>query len=172
MTRPYLASEDSELLRRALASYSGGACLEIGAGNAGTLVDLSVRFGTVVGTDLAMPGMVDWRARGADFVLADRARCFRSESFELVVFNPPYLPSEEVSDPAVDGLKDGAEVPLSFLREALRVVTRQGRVVFLLSDTSPRGEFEEICGKAGFQMRQVAEMRLFYERLCVFEAAR
>lgn len=169
--RPYLASEDSALLRNSLGGYSGTACLEIGTGNAGTLEELSRRFELAAGTDLVRP---DPRIRGeqsVNFVLADRASCFRDSSFDLVAFNPPYIPSGTIGDVAVDGGREGTEVPLSFLREALRVVKKNGKVVLLLSGENRVDELEILCATKGFRMRKVAEERLFYERLFIYEAS-
>jgi len=164
----YLASEDSALLRKALGEHSGQACLEIGAGNGGNLVDLAGRFELVVGTDLVRPGMDDWRD-GGNYVLADGASCLRGSAFDLVAFNPPYLP-EEVEDRAVDGGR-GLEVPKRMLREALGAVKRDGEVMFLLNDHANVQEFEEICAEEGFRMERVRAQRVFFEELAVYRAS-
>jgi release factor glutamine methyltransferase len=170
-TRPYLASDDSALLRSTLEGYSGSRCLEIGAGNGGNLIDLSRSFDLTVGSDLTRPGMGDWSLAGADYVLTDRAGCFRDGTFDLVVFNPPYLPSNGVDDPATDGGERG-DVPLGFLREALRVVKSSGKTLMLLSEENPVDEFKAECNRRGFGLRRVATRRLFYEALTVYEASR
>ncbi len=115
--------------------------------------------------------MHDWKDAGADFVLADRGSCMRDESFDLVVFNPPYLESPDVTDVAVDGGVQG-EVPLAFLREALRVVKGTGRIMMLLSDGNPVGPFESEGMRRGFRMEKVSERRLFFEKLTVYELRR
>ena len=165
----YISSDDSALLRSALGGRSGGACLEIGAGNGGTLVALAGGFVLAAGTDIARPAMRDWKER-ADFVLADRASCFRGGVFDLVAFNPPYLPGRRTGDQAVDG-GPGLELPLTFLREALRVVKKGGSVVFLLNHEADLGSFERECARRGFGLRQVASERLFFETLFVYEAS-
>ena len=165
---PYLASEDSALLRRALKGRSGERCLEIGAGNGGNVVALAERFGMVVGTDLVSPSMRDWREAGVDLILTDGASCLRSGVFDLVAFNPPYLRAE-VEDGAVDGGSQ-LEVPRKFLREALRVARKDGVVVFILSDGADRREFSKICEEAGFALRPLASERMFFEELTVFSA--
>ena len=169
--RPYLSSEDSRLLREALGPYSGERYLEIGAGNAGGLVKLSKRFSTVVGTDIVRPSMSDWREAGASVVLTDGASCLRDGSFDLVAFNPPYLPVVVGGDVAVEGGEE-LEVPKRFLSEALRVVAPGGRVVMLLNDSSPMGPFEEECAKRGFRLQVLAKRRVFFEELTVYEAMR
>lgn len=166
---PYLSSGDSALLRRALTGYSGGTCVEIGAGNGGNLAELSKRFALVVGTDLVRPSMSDWRG-GANFVLADRATCVRDSSSDLVAFNPPYLAENVTEDLAVEGGSD-LEVPKGFLRDALRAVRGTGAVVFLLNDTAEVKEFESICAGRGFGIRRIASLRVFFEELAVYEAA-
>lgn len=171
MSGPYLASEDSALLRSALTGYSGGRALEIGAGNCGNLIELAKKFDTVVGTDIARPGLTDWKGSGASFVLADAGSCLREESFDLVAFNPPYLRAEAAGDAAVEG-GVSLEVPLKFLREALRTVKRTGRVVLLLNTEARLGDFEEECSRRDFRLRRLAGRRLFYEELVVYEASR
>ncbi|MGD0318656.1 MAG: hypothetical protein ABSB56_03035 [Nitrososphaerales archaeon] len=170
MSGPYLASEDSVLLKGVLKTYSGGSALEIGAGNCGNLIVLAQSFETAVGTDIVMPGMTDWRDSGADFLMADGASCLRLGSFDLVTFNPPYLPFEVADDPSTEG---GAalEVPMRFLRDALRAVKLTGRIVMLLNDQAAIGEFEAECSRHGFRLAKVATKHMFFEDLSVYEAS-
>jgi release factor glutamine methyltransferase len=167
--KPYIASEDSALLRSAVKGRSGSTCLEIGAGNGGNLVELSGSFELAVGTDIVRPDMRDWGRAGADYVLADRAECFGDRIFDLVVFNPPYLPSDRITDLAVDGGNEG-EVPLGFLREGLRVVKDTGKILLLLRDEEPINLFDIECRRRGFTLTKVASRHLFYESLSVYEA--
>ena len=166
----YISSEDSALLRSALQGLSGDSCLEIGAGNCGGLVELRGKFELVVGTDLFRPATSDWRGKGIEFVLTDAASCLRSNSFDLVAFNPPYLAAEASDDIAVEGGKE-LEVPKAFLREALRTVKRRGKIVFLLNDEADVGEFEEMCSVKSFVLKRLAARRVFFEELVVYCAA-
>lgn len=170
MSRPYLASEDSAMLRGVLKTYSGGSALEIGAGNCGNLVALAKSFETAVGTDIVIPEMADWRTSGADFLMADGASCLRLGSFDLVAFNPPYLPAEVADDPSTEG-GVALEVPMRFLLDALRAVKLTGRIVMLLNDQAPIGEFEAECSRHGFRLSKVATRHLFFEELSVYEAS-
>jgi methylase of polypeptide subunit release factors len=101
-------------------------------------------------------------------VLADRATCFREGSFDLVFFNPPYVPSETIEDRAVDGGPSGIEVPTSFLEEATRVLLDEGAIMMLLSDRDDLQRFADICSSMALDVRKVAQERLFYESLVVF----
>ncbi len=169
MGKPYLASQDSALLRKVLRPHSGGNCLEIGAGNGGNLVDLAKRYSLAVGTDIVRPAMSDWKEAGAGFILADRGACLRDSCFDLVAFNPPYLPWDHALDAAVGGGR-GLEVPEAFLREALRVVKDSGTVVFLLNDEADEERMRRICAERGFKLERTASERMFFEELRVYSA--
>jgi len=170
MSGPYLASEDSAFLRETLRGHHGDSCLEIGAGNAGNLVELTARFRTAVGTDLVRPSMSDWKAKGANFVLADGSSCLRDSCVDLVAFNPPYLKDGETGDRTVHGGED-LEVPKKFLEGAMRVVKPDGKVVMLLNDDADVGKMEGELARRGFKMKRLASKRLFFEELSVYEAS-
>jgi release factor glutamine methyltransferase len=169
----YLPAEDTDLLREALASRGGDSCLEIGFGSGALLAGVAGRFALAVGTDII--GVEDAkasRAESVDLVLADRAMCFRDGVFDLVFFNPPYLPSERIEDAAVDGGRRGTQVPVSFLQEALRASKQAGMVMVLLSDAGDVGSFLEHCRSLSLYVEPIAEKRLFYEKLVVFNIRR
>ena len=131
---PYIAAEDSELLRSVIASYSGSSCLEIGAGNGGGLLELANRFSLAVGTDLVLPRVSDWSGKGAEFVLTDVASCLRDRSFDLVAFNPPYLATDSVEDRATDGGSDAMKKLVKPLRHGQITIPKEFREALALGD--------------------------------------
>jgi release factor glutamine methyltransferase len=171
-TNVYLPSEDTSTLARTLRSYSGRRCLEIGFGSGAVLQSLVPRFEMVVGTDILSLEQAVAAKGDAEVVLADRATCFRGGSFDLVAFNPPYLPSETIVDRTVDGGKGGLEVPFAFLEEALRVLKQDGAVVLLLSDEADLDEFRRRCEGKGLRVEEKGRTGLFFENLFVFEVRR
>lgn len=171
--RRYLPAEDTYLLRDALAGFSGGSCLEIGFGSGAVLASVSARFQLAVGTDVV--GLDEARLAlrpGIELVLADRATPFRDGVFDLVFFNPPYLPSERIADEAVDGGPDGVQVPVAFLEEGLRVLKEGGAIVALLSTEGDQDSFLSHCSNLGLEIESIAEKRLFFETLSVFTIRR
>ena len=172
-SRRYLPAEDTDLLRAALLPFKGGSCLEIGFGSGAVLASVSGRFRLAVGTDVC-PLEEARLAGGSDYqlILADRATCFREGVFDLVFFNPPYVPSEEILDEAVDGGPTGVEVPISFLEEGLRVLKEGGTIVALLSTEGDMSSFLYHCSNLGLSVESVIEKRIFYETLSVFTIRR
>ncbi len=173
-SKTYVPSEDTALLIEVLSGFEGERCLEIGFGSGAVLASLSGRFSLSVGTDV-MPldqARESARGRAAGVILADRASCFRPGAFDLVAFNPPYLPSEGFQDRAVDGGEGGVEVSIKFLDDALRVLKKDGRIVLLLSD---RGDLQRFLARSktmGLSAVEKRRKRLFYETLVVYELSR
>jgi release factor glutamine methyltransferase len=171
-TGTYLPSDDTSLLIKALSTCGGGSCLEIGFGSGAVLRSLVPRFSLVVGTDIAARDRRGITKGSAEVVLADRASCFRDGVFDVVAFNPPYLPSETISDRTVDGGHGGVEVPMRFLVDALRVLKAGGLILVLLSDQGDLAGFVSHCLGQGLSVREREKTRLFYETLFVYEIRR
>jgi len=168
----YVYSEDSRLLGEFLSSIDdSGAILEIGTGNGGnlSLIHQRGKFQLIVGTDL-MPlfYLRDHAPKDVELIQADKASCFRPASFDLVVFNPPYVPSDVFDDITVDGGRGGIEKPLEFLSSALSVVRRDGKIAMVLSSEDSIAALESYCESLGLFSVKVLEAKLFFESLFVY----
>jgi release factor glutamine methyltransferase len=169
----YLPDEDTRLLKGALERFSGMSCLEIGFGSGAVISSVAGRFALAVGTDIVALGEAKLAGDPrVELVIADRASCFRDGIFDLVFFNPPYLPSWPIEDATVDGGPSGVEVPLSFLQEGLRVLEEDGTIVALLSTEGDLESFLSHCNDLGLEVESMTEKRLFYETLAVFTIRR
>jgi len=169
----YLPAEDTRLLIDALKDLRGDSCLEVGFGSAAVLRDVAGRFGLAVGTDVIdIQGAKSAKSAKTDLVLADKAACFRDGVFDLVFFNPPYLPSVGIEDITVDGGRGGIEVAISFLRDGSRTMKKDGTMVALMSDEGDLRAFMAECERGGLTVEEVDRKKLFYESLVVFEIRR
>jgi release factor glutamine methyltransferase len=170
--RPYRYSEDSRLLGEYLSTIEGsGSFLEIGVGGGVNLSKMEImhKFDRIVGTDLMNLTLLrNELPRSLELIVADKASCFRSDSFDIVAFNPPYLPSESIEDLAIDGGRGGVEVPLQFLDSALSVLRVDGRIIMLLSSDDSLEDLEKFCKERDLLLMKVAETALFFEWLFVF----
>lgn len=165
----YVYAEDSQLMGEALSLLDGGErFLEIGVGNGGNLEIVSDKFNLVVGTDIAKIRQTR-HGKTLEFIIADRATCFRESIFDVVAFNPPYVPSESIVDKTVDGGPFGMEVPLEFLKSALEVIKKSGKILILLSSEDSLELFQVFCEERGLMSRKLVERKLFFECLSVFE---
>lgn len=171
MTRDvYPPSEDSFLLRDAALDEArpDDRALEVGTGSGVVAEALADETRRVVATDVNLAAVRAARDRGVPAVRTDLVAALDA-SFDLVVFNPPYLPSsDETPDDgiarAVGGGETGREVAERFLDEVPRVLAPEGRVLLVTSSLSGIEEFEE---NEGFDAERVASDRYFFEELVV-----
>ena len=170
MTSSYQSHTDSQLLRSALGSYTGERCLEIGIGYGSNLIDLVHRFSLVAGTDITKTEAFKWLDKKMlNLIVTETASCFREKTFDLVFMNPPYLASELIEDPAVDGGREGFEIPRKFLLDALTVTKDKGTVLILLSSESSCEAFIKYARDLKLEVREIASKHVFFEDLIVYE---
>jgi len=152
----------------------GKLFLEIGFGGAENLRKVAAgKFEEVVGTDtLPIKNFPACVSPKIELLRADRATCFRDGVFDVVAFNPPYLPSDRIDDRAVDGGLHGMEIPLQFLDSAMRVVKREGKVLILLSSLSEKEIFSKYCSDNNLFEKKITEKKFFFETLTVYLVTR
>ena len=89
------------------------------------------------------------------------------DKFNLIVFNPPYLPVDkkepESSGLATTGGKKGSEIINRFLKDAGNYLEKDGKIILLTSSLT------RDINWAGFNKKLLAKKKLFFERLYVFE---
>lgn len=152
----YRPEADTFLLRDAALSEvrPGDRVLEIGTGSGEIAAALSV-ITDVVATDTNPHAVREARSRGIEVVRADLFAGICGQ-FDLVLFNPPYLPTAPVEriddwlEHALDGGPDGRAVIARFAREAGRVLAPGGRVLLLISELTGEREVVRLLADAGF----------------------
>jgi release factor glutamine methyltransferase len=147
----------------------GDSFLEIGLGSGNNLKVATEKFRLIVGTDiLPLKSLLNQRSAQVEIIRADKATCFREAVFDLVAFNPPYLPSEIITDWSIDGGPQGVEIPLEFLESAMAVLKPNGTVLLLLSSLGATEIFEKYCADNSLIAKKIAETKLFFETLTVY----
>ena len=94
-----------------------------------------------------------------------------AERFDIIVFNPPYLPEdpgEPASDPAWSGGTDMGVVK-RFLRGVPGHLTENGTVGIVLSSLSDVDSLVGFAEKLGVRMTRWATRRFFFEEICLLE---
>lgn len=127
----------------------------------------------VVGTDINPHAVRCAREKGVEVV---RTRLFDGlrGSFDLIVFNPPYLPTlneEKIEDwleHALDGGPDGRAVLSRFAKEVGMVLAPGGRVLLLISSLTGEEAVIENFTKLSYKVEIVTKRRVFDEELIVF----
>ncbi|NWG09017.1 MAG: methyltransferase [Nitrososphaerales archaeon] len=175
----YEPAEDTFLLTDAVRRYCGKNVLEIGVGSGFVTAELSKRSLFVAGTDISRRALRDAKERlksfkcsNVELICCDGASPFREGCFDLIVFNPPYLPSKKIVDIAVDGGKEGIEVMVKFIVHSLRSISNSGKMVFVSSIISSYDKAIEMLKERGFRVRKIGSRKMFFEDIFVMEASK
>lgn len=166
----YPPSEDTYLLRDAATEEvrPGDVVLEVGTGSGVIAEGLKKKAGRVVASDINPAAAREAYSRGVETVRTDLLEPFEGV-FDLVLFNPPYLPDEDETPDdamatALGGGEEGTEVGERFLDDVGRVIPPEGRVLLLTSTASGTEAFES---REDFSAERVASDRYFFEELVV-----
>ncbi|NYT17082.1 MAG: methyltransferase [Methanomicrobiales archaeon] len=158
----YPVEEDTLLLLRAAQAECrpGDRVLEIGCGSGHISGELS-RTTEVLATDINPHAVRAARKLGIEVVRADLFDGICGP-FDLVIFNPPYLPTaldERIDDwleYALDGGPDGRLLIARFIEGVGSMLSPGGRFLLLVSSLTGIGEVRDLMEKAGFRAEEVA----------------
>ena len=177
-TTVYQPAEDSLLLAETAVEEVGSRdrVLEVGTGSGYIAATVTDEVGaSVLGTDLNPYACMQARDRGVPAVRADLVAPFRDGAFDVVLFNPPYLPRDEDAahddwmEVALSGGKTGRAVVEPFLDAAGRVLAPDGYVLLLVSTLTGVDEVVEYAGERGFSAAAVREESYSFETLTVLK---
>ena len=80
------------------------------------------------------------------------------------------MPSEEITDPTVDGLGEGLIVPLEIIKSAKNVIKKGGKMIYLTSSLANHKKLLKETMDLGFDTKIVATKKMFFEELILVEA--
>jgi release factor glutamine methyltransferase len=132
----------------------GDRVLEVGTGSGLIAAELA-RVTGVVATDINPHAAFCAREKGIEVVQSDLFCGIRS-TFDLILFNPPYLPTqpeERIDDwleHALDGGLNGRVVIGRFSEQVGRVLAPGGRILLLISSLTGLPEVRDLFFRSGF----------------------
>jgi release factor glutamine methyltransferase len=174
----YQPAEDSELLAEAALDHvaADDRVLDVGTGSGYVGATIATEIGArVIGTDLNPHACETARDRGLEVVRGDLVAPFRAGSFDVVVCNPPYLPTDpddEFDDwmaVALSGGESGMAVVTPFLETVPRVLTPDGVVLVLVSSLTGVEDVVALADEQAFAALAVADVSVPFETLTVLK---
>ncbi|MFP4038467.1 MAG: HemK2/MTQ2 family protein methyltransferase [Candidatus Nanohaloarchaea archaeon] len=161
----YKPREDTYLLKKAVEDrdLKGLKVLEIGTGS-GLIAETALENGAdVTATDIN-PEALKQLPEEVEGIESDLFENVEGR-FDLILFNPPYLPGEE-SEASMKGSEtwfggeSGVDVLEDFLNSCGSYLNNEGEAFLVMSSLS---KFEEVVEKFGLE--KISEKKLFFERL-------
>lgn len=175
-TAVYEPAEDSELLATVACERIDGdqSILEVGTGSGYVAERIATETSArVVASDLNPHACRQARERGLEAVRADLVSPFADDTFDAVVFNPPYLPTDpdtewdDWMEVALSGGESGREIIDPFLETVGRVLAPEGVVYLLVSSLTGVETVVERASEAGFSAVALEDESFPFETLTV-----
>ncbi len=175
----YEPAEDTFLLADNLKVKKSDSVLEIGTGTGIIAVIASKKAESVVAVDINKLAVecaqknAELNQAHVDVRLGDLFGPVEEEKFDLVVFNTPYLPTEEDElikdelEAAWNGGKDGRVVINRFIENLPKHLNPGGCVQLVQSSLSNVEETSGRLMEMGFKISVTANKRFFFEEVVV-----
>ena len=175
MSAIYQPAEDSYFLSKVIKKHvkdKNIKVLDVGSGSgiqSQTLINLGVNPNNITLTDIN-PNAVNHLKKNfpkSKIIKTDLFSKVKGK-FDLVVFNPPYLPKNKFDkEKDTSGGKKGDETILRFLKQLKKHLRKNGKCLLLTSSLTPMSRIEKEF--RSYKVNKIAGEKLFYEDLAVWE---
>jgi len=176
----YFPSEDSFLLAESVEVKNGQSVLDMGTGCGIQGINAALNGAKrVLCSDLSNKALLnaEENAKGLGFGKMFEFRqgnlfsCIKkNELFDVIIFNPPYVPSDKTKHVELDGGRRGREILDLFLDEFAGHLEKGGNCFFLQSSLNGLGETRKKLKSKNLESSIVGKKKLFFEELLVFRA--
>lgn len=170
----YSPEEDSYLLQEVISkSVRNKNFLDMGAGSG--IISITAKNSgakSILSADIDEESINFLKSKGFNAIKTDLFAKIGSLKFDVISFNPPYLPLDKREDlesqRATTGGKKGDEIPLRFIKQASKHLTKEGVIFILLSSLTPKKRLVGLIKELGLSKRVVASKKIFMESLEVW----
>jgi len=112
------------------------------------------------------------KVKGVNVIVSDLFSGIK-EKFDLIVFNPPYLPADMFPpDLQTIGGKKGYETISRFVHELPEHLKKDGVCLFVISSLTSPKKVERFLEESGLVWEIAEEKKLFFETLYVYSVKR
>ncbi|MEK6902631.1 MAG: HemK2/MTQ2 family protein methyltransferase, partial [archaeon] len=172
----------SWLLANHLPDVSGKKCLDMGSGSGiQTIALLNNGAASVTCVDVNIHALAatkkivehvfrDATVRYVESNLFEKVD--REERFDVITFNPPYVPSEEIKWMETDGGKKGRETIDRFLEQFSPFLAPKGTVFLLQTSLNGIQTTEQKLKRMKMNAKIIARKKLSFEELLVWKITR
>jgi release factor glutamine methyltransferase len=166
----YEPAEDSYLIRKHIKDYAEGRVLDMGTGS-GVLAEEARKYADeVIAADLNHKAIEYGRKHieGVTFIESDLFENIDGK-FNLIIFNPPYLPKDKaIDDIALYGGDKGHEVIGRFLAQASDYLEDEGAILLLFSQLTKKHVVDKLIHDNCLQKVEIDNRQVFFENLYVY----
>jgi release factor glutamine methyltransferase len=175
----YEPSDDSFLLNEALIKFLKNknkniSILDMGSGSGIQIYTCkNLNFNNVLAVDINKIAVDNLLKNNIKAIKSDLFNNVKKSKFDLIIFNPPYLPEDyrepEDSKLQTTGGKKGYEIINKFLEQALNFLKQNSSILLLFSSLSKPKIILNKAKSLGYNYTLVANKKISFEELYVYE---
>jgi len=170
----YEPAEDSYLLECQVKKYSKGkSFLDMGSAS-------GIQSEATLKSNAKSVLAVDFQDDVIKYLKSKKIKCIKSNlfskvkgKFDLIAFNPPYLPKDKIEDKEsqkiTSGGKKGDELTLRFLKKAPEHLNKEGIILLVTSSLTPKERIMSLMNKISLSHTILDSKKLFMEELEVWK---
>jgi HemK-related putative methylase len=176
----YQPAEDSYLLEKYVKKYSEKdfSVLDIGTGSGIQAIAAAKIVKDVVACDInpeaissAKEEAKNQKIQNIKFIQSDLFSKVPKTKFDLILFNPPYLPEDELKemDIALVSGKKGTETTLKFLEQAGDFLLDKGTILIIGSSLAKQSFIDDAIKKNLLESETLETQHIFFEDMFVLK---
>lgn len=166
----YEPRDDSRMLEEQVRGFAAGRVLDMGTGCGMQALAALEKTKEVEACDINEEAVEFVKTKGVKAYKSDLFENVRGK-FDLIIFNPPYLPldkdEDEESRVVTTGGEKGYEIIERFLKEAKNYLNENGVILLVFSSLS--GNVNKILEDNGYCYEKLNEKKVFFESLYVYK---
>ncbi len=169
----YQPREDSYLLKKWVSMLATGKVLDMGTGSGIQSIAASEKSESVLAVDVNQKALDELDKKQLGKITTKHSDLFKNilEKFDVIIFNPPYLPQDEnVQDQTIYGGEKGYEILERFLKDAKKHLNPNGFVLFLFSSLTNKNKIDRTLHELNYTWSSLDQEKLDFETLYVYKA--
>ncbi|MDD5331276.1 MAG: methyltransferase [Candidatus Nanoarchaeia archaeon] len=160
----YEPREDSFLLGKFIKDYAKGKVLDMGCGSGYLALIALEKTKDVLAADINPEAVNLCKKKGITAIVSDLFSNIKGK-FDLIIFNPPYLPEDPDEDSESKLVTTDNGVIERFLKEVKKYLSVNGKCLMVYSSLSVN--VPGLAKKNGLKFKILKEEPLFFENLYV-----
>jgi len=162
----YEPREDSFLLKKYVKKFAKGKVLDMGTGSGIQAKAALENTDEVIAADINKSAVKHAKNKGIRAVCSDLFSNIKGK-FDLIIFNPPYLPEEEGrGELALSGGKKGHELVERFLKQAKPHLKKNGKILLVASSLT--GDIRKLGKRLDYNIKELESASFFFEKISIY----